>query len=147
MILRVAAIVLSLVSAAWAEPVSVADIRVKDGDTIYYRNVEYRMIGYDSPETKSVRWRKVSADERALGEISKARLDELLKSASQIDLSEVQCSCSVEKLATGICNHKRKCGILSVDGENVGKFLIAEELAVPYFCERTRCPKCLIGQG
>ena len=127
-------------SVAAAEPISLSDIRVKDGDTIYYRNVEYRMIGYDAPETKRVRWRPVSKDEMTLGEISKDRLEELLKSGS-IDLAEVPCSCPANQIADGSCNHHRLCGVLSVNGENVGKTLIAEGLAVPFVCGKTRCQK------
>jgi endonuclease YncB( thermonuclease family) len=73
-IIRIALAFLSLCSFASADPVSMNEIRVKDGDTIYYRNDEFRMIGYDAPETKRVRWRYVSKDEMALGEVSKARL-------------------------------------------------------------------------
>jgi endonuclease YncB( thermonuclease family) len=140
MIVRALIILLALVSVARAEPISLSDIRVKDGDTIYYRDAEYRMIGYDSPETKRVRWRTVSKDEIALGELSKDRLEELLKSGP-IDLTEVPCSCPAKDIKDGTCNHHRLCGILSVNGENVGKSLIAEELAVPYICGQSRCPK------
>jgi endonuclease YncB( thermonuclease family) len=140
MIIRAIFILFSFVSVAWAEPISLSEIRVKDGDTIYFRDIEYRMIGYDSPETKRVRWRPVSKDEMALWEVSKARLEELLKSGP-IDLTEVQCPCPAKALKDGTCNHHRLCGILSVNGENVGKPLIAEELAVPYVCGEHRCPK------
>jgi endonuclease YncB( thermonuclease family) len=140
MIFRATLIFFAFISIAWAEPVSLSDVRVKDGDTIYYRNIEYRMIGYDSPETKRVRWRPVSKDEMALGEVSKARLEELLKSGP-VDLTEVPCSCPAKNIKDGSCNHHRLCGILSVNGENVGKSLIAEELAVPFICGQNRCPK------
>jgi hypothetical protein len=40
-------------SSLSAEPISIDDIKVKDGDTIYVHNIEFRMIGYDSPETKN----------------------------------------------------------------------------------------------
>src|SRR3979411_3339919 len=40
-------------------------------------------------------------------------------------MTEVLCSCSAKKLNDGTCNHNRKCGILSVNGENVGKVRIA----------------------
>jgi endonuclease YncB( thermonuclease family) len=140
MIVRAILILFAFVSVAWAAPISRNDIHVKDGDTIYYRDVEYRMIGYGSPETKRVPWRTVSKDEMALGEISKARLEELLKSGP-VDLTEVQCSCPAKKIENGTCNHHRLCGILSVNGENVGKSLIAEELAVPFVCGKHRCPK------
>jgi endonuclease YncB( thermonuclease family) len=137
---RALVLIAAIISAARAESISLADIRVKDGDTIYYKGVEYRMIGYDAPETKNVPWRRVSEGERRVGEISKENLEDILKSGP-IDLTEVQCSCSAKKLKDGTCNHGRKCGILSVNGENVGKSLIAAGLAVPFVCGPTRCPK------
>jgi endonuclease YncB( thermonuclease family) len=142
MFLQIFAFLILMCSALNAEPISINDILVKDGDTIYARGIEFRMVGYDSPEMGNVPWRRVSTDERALGELSKARLIEILGSRQEpIDLTEVPCSCSAKKLKSGTCNHKRKCGILSVNGESVGKALIAEELAMPFVCSATRCPR------
>jgi hypothetical protein len=82
----------------------------------------------------------VSADERALATIASERLTELLRSGA-LDLTEVRCSCPVSKIGTKQCNIGRKCGVLTLDGRNIGATLIAEELAVPYKCRKTNCPR------
>ena len=137
-----AAIVLflmSLSSGVWSEPIAVNDITVVDGDTIDAHGHRYRMIGYDTPEVKTPR-RKVGPDERAVANIAKERFTELLNSGP-LDLTEVPCSCSAKSLQDGTCNHGRKCAILSLNGRNIGETLIEEELAVPYVCSATRCPR------
>ncbi|MGC0325014.1 endonuclease YncB(thermonuclease family) [Bradyrhizobium sp. USDA 326] len=122
-----------------AEPITAAEIAVVDGDTIDAHGQRYRMIGYDTPEVATPR-RKVRADERAVALLAKERLGELLH-AGTLDLTEVPCSCSKSALINGTCNHRRKCAILSLDGNNIGATLIAEELAVPYVCSANRCPR------
>lgn len=116
-----------------------AEIAVVDGDTIEAHGQRYRMIGYDTPEVATPR-RKVGADERAMALLAKERLGELLH-VGALDLTEVPCSCSKGALSNGTCNHGRKCAVLSLDGKNVGATLIAEELAVPYVCSATKCPR------
>ena len=71
--------------------------------------------------------------------IAKERFTELLNSGP-LDLTEVRCSCSAKKLRDGICNHHRKCAMLSLNGKNIGDTLIAEELAVLYVCSARKCP-------
>ena len=127
------------ISGVQAEPISVNAIAVVDGDTIDVGLHRYRMIGYDTPEIKTPR-RKVSADEKALATIAKERFVELLHSGP-LDLTEVRCSCPEETIGTRQCNGGRKCGILTLNGKNIGDTLIAEELAVPYVCRETRCPR------
>ena len=39
------------------------------------------------------------------------------------------------------CNHGRKCGVLKLEGKNIGDTLIAEELAMPFHCSATRCQR------
>jgi endonuclease YncB( thermonuclease family) len=136
--LAFAAILLSVLSLR-AEPVSVDAIAVVDGDTIDVGPTRYRMIGYHTPEIKTPR-RKVSADEKALATIAKERFIELLHSGP-LDLTEVRCSCPADTIGTKLCNGGRKCGILTVNGKNIGDTLIAEELAVPYVCRETSCPR------
>lgn len=123
------AILLSVLSLR-AEPISVEAITVVDGDTIDVGPDRYRMVGYDTPEIRTPR-RKVSADEKALAIIAKERFAELLHSGT-LDLSEVPCSCPASTLGTGDCNGGRKCGLLTLNGKNIGDTLIAEELAVTY---------------
>jgi hypothetical protein len=39
------------------------------------------------------------------------------------------------------CNYGRACGVLTVEGEDVGNILMAENLAHPYECGRYSCPR------
>lgn len=122
-----------------AEPINVEAIAVVDGDTIDVGPHRYRMVGYDTPEIKTPR-RRVSADEKALATIARERFIELLHSGP-LDLTEVDCSCPASTIGTKDCNHGRKCGILTLNGRNIGETLIAEELAAPYVCWKTSCPR------
>jgi endonuclease YncB( thermonuclease family) len=83
--------------------------------------------------------RKVGAAERALALRAKERFIDLLR-VGVLDLTEVRCSCTDKKIEEGKCNAGRKCGILTVNGENIGKTLIAEGLAVEFVCRPTSCP-------
>jgi len=122
-----------------AERISVGAITLVDGDTIDVGPYRYRLVGFDTPEVNTQR-RKVSADEKALAIIAKERFAELLRSGP-LDLTEVACSCPASTIGTKVCNHGRKCGLLTLDGKNIGETLIAEELAVPFVCGKTRCPR------
>ena len=124
---------------ARAAPIDANAITIIDGDTIDVGPDRYRMVGYDTPEIRTPR-RKVSADERAVATIAKERLGELLRSGT-LDLKEVACSCPASTIGTKKCNGGRKCGILLLNGRNIGETLIAEELAVPFNCGKTKCPK------
>ncbi len=137
--LRIASVILFATAMVRAEPISVEEIVVKDGDTIHARGAEFRIIGYDTPETWTRR-RTVGPDERALALRAKERFEELLKSGT-LDLTEVQCSCSAKQWRENACNHHRKCGVLALNGTNIGNALIAEELAVPFRCTRSRCQR------
>jgi endonuclease YncB( thermonuclease family) len=121
-----------------AGPISAEAVAVVDGDTIDVGADRYRLVGFDTPEIKTPR-RKVSADERALATIAKARLTELQR-IGVLDLTEVRCSCRASTIGTKKCNQGRKCGVLTLDGKNIGATLIAEALAVPYWCRKTSCP-------
>lgn len=132
-----AAILFSTLSVR-AEPVSVDAITVVDGDTVGVGGYRCRLVGYDTPEIKTRR-RKVTADERALAIVAKDRFTELLHSGP-LDLVEVVCSCPAKTIGTKKCNYGRKCGVLKINGTDVGVTLIAEELAVPFVCSETRCP-------
>lgn len=135
-----AAVLLALSSpGVRAEPISVEAITVVDGDTIDVGPYRYRMIGYDTPEV-TTRRRKVSADEKALATIAKERFAELLGSGP-LDLTEVACSCPARTIGTKACNYGRKCGVLLLNGKNIGDTLIAEELAIPFVCRKTSCPR------
>lgn len=96
------------------------------------------MIGYDTPEIKTRR-RVVGADEKAVATIAMERFIELLHSGP-LDLKEVRCSCPEKTIGTRWCNGGRKCGLLTLNGKNIGDTLIAEELALPYVCGKSKCP-------
>ena len=108
-------------------------------DTIDVGPDRYRLVGFDTPEINTPH-RKVGPEERALGLKAAARLRQIIASG-RLDLEEVRCSCTDQKIADGTCNNGRKCGLLTVDGENVGAALIREGLAKSFVCWPTRCPK------
>jgi endonuclease YncB( thermonuclease family) len=126
--------------AARADSITPSEIRVIDADTIEVHGLTYRMVGYDTPETKSRGRRVVGPDERAVAKIATERFQELINSGP-LDLKEVPCSCRVGTQGTKACNNGRKCAILFLNGKNIGDTLIAEELAVSFVCNQTRCPK------
>jgi len=118
---------------------SAADLRVIDGDTISFRGISYRLVGFDTPETNSG---SRCESERALGVRATARLQSLM-SSGEITLLEVRCSCAPRTEGTRFCNYGRLCGILQRNGENVGDILIREGLAHPFHCGEFRCPQRL----
>lgn len=141
---RAALILLFATAPVFAEPISRNEIFVKDGDTIvkappgfrFSPNKEYRLVGFDTPET--ARGRCPSEIER--GNRATARLISLLETG-KLDLTEVPCSCCPGTHLTKDCNAGRRCGRLSVDGKDVGEILIAEGHAVPFICSATSCPQ------
>ncbi len=118
-----------------AEPVERNEVHVKDGDTIimgagnrkHTKDQEYRLVGYDTPETALGECQA----EIEKGNRASARLAALLD-IGKLDLTEIQCSCAPNAKD---CNYDRRCGRLTVNGRDVGEILIAEELAVPFVCE------------
>ena len=122
-----------------ADPILPNEIVVSDGDTIEARGHTFRLIGFDTPEFSS-RERKVSLREKRLALLAAERLQEIVNEGD-LDLQEVDCSCTKAKLASGRCNWGRKCGLLTSGGKNVGDTLIREGHAREYVCSKTRCPK------
>jgi len=118
---------------------SAADLRVVDGDTVSFRGISYRLVGFDAPETNS---RAKCDSERASGVRATARFQDLI-SSGDIVLREVRCSCAPGTEGTHFCNFGRQCGILLRNGENVGDTLIREGLAHPFHCGEFRCPRRL----
>jgi len=114
------------------------DIRIIDGDTIDVRGMtaNVRLVGFNTPET----WKPTCSAERQLGERATARLGQLVRDAASIEFERVACSCRPGTEGTDQCNFGRLCGALFVDGQDIGRRLIAEGLAVPYRCGRTNCP-------
>jgi micrococcal nuclease len=97
---------------------ALATFIVVDGDTIKAPyGVTYRLMGYDTPET---RFAKCDA-ERELGYAAKDRLEELLRT------SEVKVLESGKEDRYG-----RSLAHLTANGKDVGTILIGEGLARPY---------------
>jgi endonuclease YncB( thermonuclease family) len=115
-----------------------ADLRVVDGDTVYFSGKSYRLVGFDAPETKRAKCDR----ERARGVQAAGRLRALI-SSGDITLQEVRCSCAPGAAGTLYCNFGRLCGTLQRNGDNVGDILIREGLARPFHCGEFRCPKRL----
>ena len=115
-----------------------SEVRVIDGDTINVRGItpNVRLVGFNAPET----WRPSCTTERQIGERATARLSQLVLNAASIEFERVACSCRPGTEGTDRCNFGRLCGSLFVDGQDVGRTLIGEGLAVPYRCGRTSCP-------
>lgn len=111
---------------------------VTDGDTVHVvgERAGTRLVGFNTPEKFSPQCEY----ERKLGERASSRLKELVRSPN-LQLTKVPCACSAGSEGTDACNHGRSCGVLKVDGRDVGQILIAEGLAVPFICEGNRCPR------
>jgi micrococcal nuclease len=97
---------------------AIAAFIVVDGDTIKAPyGVTYRLLGFDTPET---RFAKCDA-ERALGLAAKDRLEELLSTGE------------VKVLESGrLGKYGRTLANVTIDGRDVGDILIDEGLARPY---------------
>lgn len=114
------------------------DFSITDGDTVqlYGAGKGTRLVGFNTPET----YEPWCDQELALGRQATGRLRDLVSTASQVELRLVACACAPGTQGTSECNFGRSCGVLTVDGRDVGKILIAEGLAVRFQCGRTSCP-------
>jgi micrococcal nuclease len=104
-------------------------ISVVDGDTVRTNDgmPNVRLTGYNAPEIFSPK----CVNEKMLGEAAKARLGALImQHRSEAKLT----------ITGGSCAFGRRCGVLSVAGQNVGDILISEKLAEPMACPGGRCP-------
>jgi endonuclease YncB( thermonuclease family) len=115
--------------------ISPALVQVVDGDTIRAGGLTYRLVGFDTPETRDAK----CPQERALGERAASRLRAIV-GGSSLDLTEVRCSCLPGTHGTRFCNHGRRCGVLKANREDVGQLLIRERLARPFVCGKYQCP-------
>ena len=129
MISKIAAALLLLVlpDAVSSAPVTPDEVRVIDGDTIriHHQQPNVRLVGFNAPETR----RAVCEAERQLGDRATRRLRDLVQS-SRLDFEFVACACRPGTEGTPSCNYGRRCGTLKADGEDVGRILIRENLAV-----------------
>jgi endonuclease YncB( thermonuclease family) len=125
-------------SVAHADAVKPADISVVDGDTINALGKRIRLVGFDAPELGG---HAHCGLERMLAARATSRLRQMIKLSDDIDLQIVECSCRPGTEGTMACNYRRACGYLTVDGQDVGDVLIAENLAHPYVCGKYSCPR------
>jgi len=138
LLVAVVLLVFFAIRAAKASPIDSNEIRVIDGDTIriHHAKPDVRLVGFNAPETK----RAKCEVERELGAKATRRVRDLIRT-TKLDLEFVACSCPKGTEGTRYCNYGRRCGTLKADGKDVGAILIAEGLAVPFICGKTRCPK------
>jgi endonuclease YncB( thermonuclease family) len=123
---------------AIAEPIDPSDIRVIDGDTIrvYHQQPNVRLVGFNAPETRNAE----CPGELELGSRATRRLRDIIR-AGNFDFTYIKCSCPEATQGTFACNYGRDCGTLKSNGRDVGAILIEEDLAVPFVCGPTHCPK------
>lgn len=111
--------VLAQVLCAGAEPIERARIVIVDADTVRVDGTRVRLVGFDSPETRFGEYR--CDHEREWGERATHRLAELL------DTGELGI-----KYRRHRDRYHRPLARLTVNGEDVGRILIRERLAVRY---------------
>jgi endonuclease YncB( thermonuclease family) len=124
--------------SASADAVKVSDIYVVDGDTIEMQGKRIRLIDFDAPELGH---HAHCGIERMLAARAASRLRQIITIGREINLQIVDCSCRPGTAGTMGCNYGRACGYLTVDGQDVGDVLIAEQLAHPLICGKYSCPK------
>ena len=105
-------------TVAMAELVLPSAIRVIDGDTIEYKNLNIRLVGFDTPET----WKPQCDYELALGQTATNRLIELIGSGTGVDLV----------MLPGRDRYGRGLARLYVGKQDVSDILVSERLARPY---------------
>jgi endonuclease YncB( thermonuclease family) len=109
--------VLLAAAAASAEPAPERPVAV-DGDSIVVGGVEWRLVGFDTPEIGRA-WCEA---ELRLGRLARQRLQAMIDAAG-----------TVETVDSGERDrHRRPLGDLILDGANVREAMIAEGYARPY---------------
>jgi endonuclease YncB( thermonuclease family) len=136
--MRTIGLLLLLVTLAHADALKPVDIYVADGDTIEVHGKRIRLIGFNAPELGK---HAHCGLERMLAARATSRLRQLIKNSDDIDLQIVDCACPPGTEGTMACNYKRACGYLTIDGQDVGDVLIAENLAHPLMCGKYSCPR------
>ena len=104
--------------SASAEPFPSREIYMVDGDTAKVAGHNYRLVGYDTPET----WRPKCEYERALGQAATARARELIELAQVVDFV----------ILPGKDKYGRGLASIYIRGVDLGKVLVNEGLARPY---------------
>ncbi|MFN7023047.1 MAG: thermonuclease family protein [Pseudorhizobium sp.] len=110
---------------------------ITDGDTIRMSDgTPVRLVGFNTPETFEPRCER----EAQLGKMATDRLRQLVASGTAT-VTKTACACKPGTEGTKQCNFGRSCGILRVDGRDVGQTLISDGLAAPFICGPTSCPR------
>jgi endonuclease YncB( thermonuclease family) len=122
----------------FADPIEQADLYVIDGDTIRVHGRTIRLVGFDAPELGG---HAHCGLERMLAARAASRLRQIIRTGDDIDLQIIDCSCRPGTEGTRWCNYGRACGYLTVDSQDVGDKLVAENLAHPLICGQFSCPK------
>jgi endonuclease YncB( thermonuclease family) len=131
-------ILLLFSSVACADAIRPSNIYVVDGDTIDALSKRIRLVGFDAPELGD---HAHCGLERMLAARATSRLRQMIQNSDDIDLQIVDCSCRPGTQGTMACNYRRACGYLTIDGQDVGDVLIAENLAHPLMCGKYSCPR------
>ncbi len=132
------ALFLLLAPTAQADPVAPSEIEVVDGGTIRVHGNVMHIVGIDTPKLGQ------SAHcglERMLAARAVSRLRQIIRSGSEIAVEKVGCSCRPGSRGATTCNDQQDCGVLTVDGADVGDILVAENLAHPHACGSDECPR------
>lgn len=110
---------------------------VTDGDTIRLDDgTRVRLNGFNAPESRDPQCDR----EAILGNRAKERLEELSATGST-KVYQVRCACKPGTEGSNKCNYGRSCGVLTINGRDVGQILISEGLAVAFICSGDRCPR------
>ena len=110
---------LTLPATLSAEPITKDKITVIDADTVRIDNESVRLVGFDAPETTVGKFRCDAERER--GQRAAKQLEEILDSGT-LDIRHRKHR----------DRYNRRLALLKVDGQNVGKTLIRDHLAVRY---------------
>ena len=116
------------ITTANADAVKAGDVHVIDGDTIDAVGKRIRLVGFDAPELGG---HAHCGLERMLAARATSRLRQMIQLSNDIDLQVVDCSCRPGTAGTMARNYWRACGYLTIDGQDAGDVLIAENLAHP----------------
>ena len=105
-------------SSAFAETIPSGAIYMIDGDTADINGKRYRLVGYDTPET----YRAECDFERAWGNQATERARQLIGEAGAIELV----------VLPGEDRYGRGLARIMINGADLGRILISENLARPY---------------